>query len=68
MPKSNWEAKPPITRSDLFADGIEIGEIFADNDERAIAWLEKTFAKHNIGNPLAMKISCGNKAVRTIKN
>lgn len=68
MAKYIWEAKPPLTRSDLFADSWEIGTIYADNDEKAIAWAEKTFKRHNVGLPLTIRISCEGRAVRTIKS
>ncbi len=68
MPKYNWEAKPPLTRSDLFADGWEIGTIYADDDEGAIRWAENTFKKHDVGPAFTLKISCGDRAVRTIKS
>lgn len=68
MPKYNWEAKPPITRSDLFANGIEVGEVHASDDERAIAWLEKMFKRYDDGSKLTMKISLGNRMVRTLKS
>jgi len=62
-----WEAKPPLTRSDVFADGWEIGDFFADNDEKAIERIERILEKHDIGNPQIIQLSCGGKSVRIFK-
>ncbi len=48
MPKYRWEAKPPITRTDLYQSEWEIGTIEARDDEDAIAWLNRVFDKNNI--------------------
>lgn len=71
MPKYIWEAKPPITRNDIFNtdDCWETGTIYSKNDDEAILWLERTFKRHNIANyKLTMKITLDGKTIRTIKD
>ncbi len=67
MAKYLMEAKPPITREDLFQDGWEIDTFHADSDERAIARIDKLMAKHDIGRPITIRLSCEGRAIRTFK-
>jgi hypothetical protein len=65
--KYQWEAKPPLTRADLFSDGWEIGSIDADSDEKAIAWATKMFQRHSIGGPLTIRVMQDGRLIRTLK-
>lgn len=69
MPTYQWEAKPPVTRPDVFggSEATEIGTIKARDDQDAIAWLERMFQRHSTATPLTMRVSQGNRIVRTMK-
>jgi hypothetical protein len=62
-----WEAKPPLTRSDLFQDAWEVGSFYADNDEKAIERMETVVSRHDVGQPLTIRLSCDGRMVRTFK-
>lgn len=58
-----------MTRPDVFAEGTEVGHKHFSNDESAIEWLEKMFARHNNGtHKVTMKIMIGNRIVRAKKS
>lgn len=63
-----WEAKPPLTRSDVFAEGWEVDTFHAATDEEAIAKIERLRKRHEVGQPLTIKLSCEGRAIRTFKS
>lgn len=69
MPRYQWEAKPPLTRPDVFGgpEAIEVGTIKAADDEDAIRWLERMFARFSVCPPLTMRVSTDGRTVRTMK-
>lgn len=68
MAKYMIEAKPPLTRSDLFADGWEQQTFHADSDENAIARMDKLVERHDVGKPLTIRLSCEGKLVKQYKS
>lgn len=67
MAKYMWEAKPPLTRSDVFQDGWEFDSFHASDDQKAIEKVDRLFRRHQIGQPLTIRLSCDGRAVRTFK-
>lgn len=67
MPKYQWEAKPPLTRNDIFNEGWEVGVLNFTDDADAISWLERKFKQHDIGQSLIIRVLQGNRLVRQMK-
>ena len=68
MAKYLWEAKPPLTRSDLFQDGWEFDVFHAENDQKAIEKVDRMFRRHDVGQPLTIRLSVEGRQVRTFKS
>lgn len=64
MAKYKWEAKPPLTRTDVFGDGWEEGSIFASSDEEAIQWAERMIRRH--GKDQTIRVLSGNRTIRVL--
>ncbi len=67
MAKYLFEAKPPLTRSDVFADGWEVDSFHAMDDTEAIERIERIRKRHQVGE-LTIKLSCEGRTVRTFKS
>lgn len=66
--KYRWEAKPPLTRQDVFEDCWEFADFWAENDEKAAERMGKVFDRYNVGSPQTIRVSCGERTVRTFKS
>jgi len=63
-----WQAKPPLTRSDVFADCWEFADFWAESDEKAAERISKMFERYNVGtDQQIIKLTCGERSVRTFK-
>ena len=58
------EAKPPLTRSDVFSDGWEVDTFHAESDEKAVERIERIKKRHA---GVIIRLSCEGRTVRTFK-
>lgn len=61
-----WEARPPLTRPDLFEECWEFADFWAENDEKAVERMAKMFERYNVGLQ-TIKVSCGERMIRTFR-
>lgn len=55
-----------MTRSNVFQDGWEIGEFHAADNEAAFEKIRKMAERHDIGEPLTIKLSLAGKMIRMV--